>query len=219
MTHPNVERVNAFVLVMAIQLVSLAVALAGLYFLDVEVLLVGHSATLAIAIGAVGALLSYAAAVGLTRSPTAVGRTLRRHCAELHPFFARFSTPQIVLTAFAAGVCEELLFRGLLQPWLSELTTPLLGLLGASLLFGLLHYASFTYFATILLVGLILGICYRVTESLLCVITWHAVYDLLAITALARYPRVLGVPTARLDQSPGNQSEYKTGHRERDHCE
>ncbi|SHG07237.1 hypothetical protein SAMN04487965_3256 [Microbulbifer donghaiensis] len=201
MTQTNVKPQNVFGLVMVIQLVSLAVALAGLYFLRIEVSLLGHSPPLALAIGIFGALLSYAVAVGLTRSATPVGETLRRHCADLHPLFNRFSTAQIVLAAFAAGVCEELLFRGLLQPWLSQLSTPLLGLLGASLVFGLLHYASFTYFAATVVVGLALGITYRVTESLLCVMTWHALYDLLAITALARYPRLLGVPTALSRQS------------------
>lgn len=200
MTQPNVKTSNIFGLVMLIQLVSLAVALVGLYFLNVEVSLIGHSAPLALAIGIVGALLSYAAALWLTRSATRVGETLRKHCGDLHPLFAGFTAPQIALAAVAAGVCEELLFRGLLQPWLSQLSTPLLGLLGASLAFGLLHYASFTYFAATLVVGLILGIAYRMTESLLCVITWHALYDLLAITALARYPRLLGVPTAHSRQ-------------------
>ncbi|WP_323843969.1 CPBP family intramembrane glutamic endopeptidase [Microbulbifer magnicolonia] len=195
MSQPGVETPGTFGLVMLLQLATLAMALAGIFFLDVRVSVLGASGFFALLIGALGALLSFAAALWLTRSGSGVGKTLRKHCRDLHPFFTRFSAPQIVLTAFAAGVCEELLFRGFLQPWLSLHSTPTLGIVGASIAFGLLHYASFTYFAATVLVGLILGITYRVTDSLLCVITWHALYDLLAITALARYPRLLGVST------------------------
>lgn len=197
MSQPSLDTPNTFGLVMLLQLVTLAIALAGIYFFGVEISTLGGSGFAELGIGLAGALLSYAAALWLTRSKTTVGATLRKHCRDLHSLFARYSTLQIVLVSIAAGICEELLFRGFLQPWLSQLSTPLLGLLGASAAFALLHYASFTYFAATLAVGLALGVTYRVTESLLCVVTWHAVYDLLAITALARYPHLLGVPSAR----------------------
>ncbi|MFC6635444.1 CPBP family intramembrane glutamic endopeptidase [Microbulbifer taiwanensis] len=197
MSQPTVETPNTFGLVMLLQLATLAIALAGIYFLDVRVSVLGASGFSALLIGTLGALLSYATAIWLTRSKTAVGQTLRKHCRDLHPLFSRYTVLQIALVSLAAGVCEELLFRGFLQPWLSQVSTPLLGLLGASVAFALLHYASFTYFVATLAVGLILGATYQLTESLLCVVTWHAVYDLLAITALARYPHLLGVPSAK----------------------
>jgi len=196
MTQPYLETPNTFGLAMLLQLVTLAIAMAGLYFLDVQVSILGALGFSGLLMGILGALLSYAAALWLTRSRTVVGETLRKHCRDLHSLFARYSMPQILLVSVAAGVCEELLFRAFLQPWLSQLTTPLLGLIGASTAFALLHYASFTYFAATLVVGLALGISYRLTESLLCVVTWHAVYDLLAITALVRYPQLFGVPAA-----------------------
>lgn len=197
MTQPGMEVPQTFGLLMLLQLVTLAVALAGIFFLGVEVSVLGSSGFAELGIGLFGAVLSYAAALCLTRSKTTFGATLRGHCRDLHSLFSGYTALQIVLVSFAAGICEELLFRGFLQPWLSQLSTPLLGLLGASAAFALLHYASFTYFAATLAVGLILGISYRLTESLLCVVTWHGVYDLLAITTLARYPRLLGVPTAK----------------------
>ena len=191
MSQLNLEIPNTFGLLMAVQLLALVSALAGIYFLDVPVTLLGHSAFIALAIGVAGAILSYLTALWLTRSHTRIGETLRRHCEDLRQLLAPYSSVQIVLISLVAGICEELLFRGFLQTWLSRLSTPLLGLIGASVAFALLHYASFTYFIAALAAGFLLGLTYRITDSLLCVVIWHAVYDFLAITALARYPKML----------------------------
>ncbi|WP_250464106.1 CPBP family intramembrane glutamic endopeptidase [Microbulbifer litoralis] len=196
MTGPAMKDPDTFGLAMGIQLVTLFIALACLYFVDVAVSWWGGGAFESLALGLLGAALSYAAILALTRSPTALGERLRVLCGALHPFFRHFSWPQIAATALAAGVCEELLFRGFLQPWLQGFTSPLTAVLVTSLAFGLLHYASFTYFAITTAIGVILGLAYWFSDSLVLVITWHATYDLFAIVALAKYPRSLGIPVS-----------------------
>ena len=56
------------------------------------------------------------------------------------------ASPQFAMVAALAGVGEELLFRGVLQTKLGEWTTPLIGLLLASFIFGLAHALSRSVF-------------------------------------------------------------------------
>ncbi len=77
------------------------------------------------------ALVLGALVVGFSRwasRHTAWGRALR---AEFQGFLAGLDTRQVVVLALLSGLGEEILFRGVLQPWL--------GWVWASLLFGLLH--------------------------------------------------------------------------------
>lgn len=191
MSYPHPPAAGAFVLVMGIQLVVFALALVGLWLADIPVSLLGARGWSASLSGAFGAALTFAAALWITRSDSRAGTELRRHCAALRSLFAPFTWPQIVLAAAAAGVCEELLFRGFLQSWLLQWSTPAAGILCASIVFALLHAASLTYFSATLVVGLLLGVSYWLTHSLLLVITWHGLYDLLAIAALAKWPQLL----------------------------
>jgi membrane protease YdiL (CAAX protease family) len=62
-------------------------------------------------------------------------------------------------------------------------------LLAASVLFGLVHYVSFTYFLVATGLGLILGGAYQFWGSLPLVMVWHAVYDMLALYCLLNYPQ------------------------------
>jgi membrane protease YdiL (CAAX protease family) len=60
-------------------------------------------------------------------------------------------------------------------------------------LFGLVHYVSFTYFLVATGLGLILGAAYVLSESLTLVMIWHALYDMIALYCLLRFPRWFGV--------------------------
>lgn len=191
-TQPQSALPNFFALGMLVQLVALILAVAGLYFAGIEVLW-SRNTLPDLALGTLGAVLSWIGALRLTRSNTSVGATLRNHCRTLHGLFRHSSSAQLVLLALAAGVCEELLFRGFLQSWLARHTTLPFGILLASVAFALLHFASWVYFAVTLAAGLILGVVYWASGSLLLVMVWHGIYDLLAIIALARYPHLLGL--------------------------
>ena len=200
MTQSHTGTPNVFMLALMLQLAALVLALLGIHFGAVQVQLLGGNTLGEISLGVMGALLSWTAALWLTRSNTAVGSTLRRHSSALHWLFRRMSWGQLTLLALAAGVCEEVLFRGFLQTWLARHTGLPLGVLIASVAFALLHCASWVYFAVTLVIGVLLGVVYAASGSLLSVMVWHGVYDLVALAVLARYPHLLGVAG---DPGPG----------------
>jgi membrane protease YdiL (CAAX protease family) len=99
----------------------------------------------------------------------------------LVPLFGRLSAFGIVLIGIAAGVGEEWLFRGVLQP--------VLGLVPASVLFGLAHVGGprmlpFGVWATVM--GLAMGILAIATGGLIAPAVAHGVYDMLALAYIRR---------------------------------
>ena len=90
----------------------------------------------------------------------------------------------VALVSVLAGLGEELLFRGVLQAGLTGLLGPWLGVVLASVAFGLLHFLSWTYFLLATAMGLYLGALYELTGNLLVVCLVHALYDWVAIRYL-----------------------------------
>lgn len=95
---------------------------------------------------------------------------------------------QLLIIAVAAGIGEEVLFRGLLQAGLAQLLPNSLAFVGsvliASVIFGLCHYLSNTYFALATLAGIYFGLLMIVSGSLLPAIIPHALYDFIALAYL-----------------------------------
>ena len=96
------------------------------------------------------------------------------------------------------GFCEEILFRGVLQPWFEKLGGPTVGLVGSNVLFGLAHIITPLYGVLAGLIGCYLGWlldCSGERNVLIPVIS-HAVYDYLAFLVVIRgYRRELEHPT------------------------
>lgn len=93
---------------------------------------------------------------------------------------------ELALVSAAAGLGEEILFRGVLQPIAIEWTTPTLGVLAVSLLFGILHAASTAYFLLATAMGAYLGWMAHYYADLLAPIITHALYDFAALLWLQR---------------------------------
>jgi membrane protease YdiL (CAAX protease family) len=113
-------------------------------------------------------------------------RSLWRPLAEIRTFLetalgpalASASHLTLIVIALLAGVCEELLFRGVLQP--------LLGLVWTSLLFGLLHAVTVPYAVIAAVLGMYLGWQMEATGDLVTPIVTHTLYDWLAFLVLRR---------------------------------
>jgi membrane protease YdiL (CAAX protease family) len=103
--------------------------------------------------------------------------------------FPAGSAAQFAMVAALAGVGEELLFRGVLQTKLGEWTTPAVGLVLASLLFGLAHALSKLYFAFAVAVGAFLGWLALAYNDLVAPMVAHGLYDFLALVYLSRGSR------------------------------
>ncbi|MBK1850329.1 CPBP family intramembrane metalloprotease [Marinobacter sp. 1-4A] len=139
--------------------------------------------------GALGALCTYGGLLLASQIPGLFPADLDRQMRGLYEFASGYSWPVLILLSVFAGVGEELLFRGAVQGWLAEHTGPITAVIAASLLFGLVHYVSFTYFVIATGLGLVLGMAYAITDSLLLVMVWHGVYDMVALFCLLRFPR------------------------------
>ena len=80
--------------------------------------------------------------------------------------------PWILAVAFSAGICEEILFRGFIQNGLHHHWGPVKGLLGATILFTVMHLDPWRTPAVIL-IGLLAGYVLIRTGSLYSAIAVH----------------------------------------------
>lgn len=182
-----------FYYILVAPVLSLLAGGAFLYFTGTPWSLAPNPILITILIGVALGAASYLIVAFLTRLP--IGKSLKSACRELQPLFKDTSYTQLVLLAAAAGIGEEILFRGFLQNWLLEFMAVESAIIIAAVLFGLLHFASFGYFVLTTLLGAALGFVYYLTNSLLLIIVWHAFYDLLALWVLSRRPELLGLET------------------------
>ena len=116
---------------------------------------------------------------------------LRRALKEIMvPVFSGATTLQLALISLAAGIGEEMFFRGLVQDGLaSTIAEPggmWIGLAVASFVFGLLHCITATYAVLATLVGVYLGGLFILTHDLTAPIVAHGLYDFLALIYLVR---------------------------------
>jgi membrane protease YdiL (CAAX protease family) len=106
---------------------------------------------------------------------------------EVAPLLAKSSWSEIALVAIAAGVGEEMLFRGVLQASFSSWFGATWGLTLTSVVFGLLHPISIPYVVFTCIIGFYLGaVFWFFSGNLLTVMVVHAVYDFAALGYLIR---------------------------------
>ena len=103
--------------------------------------------------------------------------------------FASSHWLEIAMISLAAGVGEEILFRGALQPWIASLVNPWFALSVVSLLFGLAHAMSITYLVVATLIGFYLGWLAMEYDDLIAPIVAHALYDFVALVFVQRRVR------------------------------
>jgi len=84
----------------------------------------------------------------------------------------------LLLVAAVAGIGEELLFRGVLQP--------LMGTFWSNVIFGLVHFITLPYAILAGLIGGYLGWLLNESENILAPIITHGLYDFLAFLVVAR---------------------------------
>ena len=110
------------------------------------------------------------------------GDSLRHVCGVIvRPLFEHVTVGQIVLVSVLAGVAEEMLFRGVLQP--------MIGLPAASVIFGAVHIGGrgfIGYGVWAACIGAVFGWLMVGTGGLLAPIVAHGVYDAIAL-AYVRY--------------------------------
>jgi hypothetical protein len=163
--------------------------------------------------GWTGAALSLALGLGVacvtiqaTRTMVARATWARALHADLRPVVHGQANGALLLMAFASGVGEELLFRGLL--------TPLLGVVLSSMAFGLMHQvrgrARWAWAVWATLMGLVFASLFRLTGSLAGPIAAHVMVNAVNLRYLrdrepAPLPKSLGGLLARTSRLRGSQ--------------
>jgi membrane protease YdiL (CAAX protease family) len=125
--------------------------------------------------------------LAILRWPVGPLARVKRFCdLEVVPLLEESTWSEIGLIAVAAGVCEEMLFRGVLQASLTDWLGVPWGLVLASVLFGLLHPISVPYMVLATFLGVYLGAEWIIGGNLLTVMVTHALYDFAALGYLLR---------------------------------
>ncbi|MGW8258184.1 MAG: CPBP family intramembrane glutamic endopeptidase, partial [Thermoguttaceae bacterium] len=101
------------------------------------------------------------------------------------PFFLQSSLLELAVICLLAGVGEEMLFRGIVQDWVTNKMGGTygiaLGLIVSAVVFGLLHGITATYALLATAIGLYLGAIWLLTGNLLVPIVAHSLYDFFAM--------------------------------------
>jgi membrane protease YdiL (CAAX protease family) len=95
---------------------------------------------------------------------------------RITPLFASATLVDILLISLAAGLAEELLFRGVIQVKG--------GIVAASILFGLLHWVTPAYALLATVMGFYIGLVYHFWHNLLIPVQLHCIYDFGALIYL-----------------------------------
>jgi uncharacterized protein len=146
-----------------------------------------------VALAVLGAVATYAIAFWVCRRDSAFSRTFVADAQKVRAMTAHFTWPMILMVSILAGVGEELLFRVAMQSHLAFALGVPLAIALAALAFGAMHFLSRAYFIAASVLGLVLGVVYALTQSTVLVMAWHAVYDVIALAVLVKYPETLGL--------------------------
>ncbi|MGE3808986.1 MAG: lysostaphin resistance A-like protein [Gemmataceae bacterium] len=114
----------------------------------------------------------------------------------LTPLFAGLNWFDLLLLSAAAGLGEEMLFRGFIQAGLARPFGEHAGLLLASIIFGLMHLVTPAYGVLATIMGIYLGLVWLYAGNLLSVVVAHGVYDFIALLVLVRSTPQVVAPEA-----------------------
>jgi len=148
-----------------------------------------HFSESAVAYGLVGTMPLFLLYLGLEQIQTESVIKIKRMLFEtLGSGLHRYHWTDLLILASIAGLSEELLFRGVIQPWIESSWGMTAGLVGSNIIFGLAHAVTPLYAVLAILVGIYLSLSldYGGDRNLLIPIVIHGFYDFLAFIALMR---------------------------------
>lgn len=148
-----------------------------------------HFSENAIIYGLLGALPLFLIFLAMEQMNIASVQKIRKVLVTtIGPSMRGYNWADLFIMATVVGVSEEILFRGVLQPWMENSWGLTIGLIGSSLLFGLVHAVTPLYVVLATSVGIYLGLFldYADERNLLIPIIIHSVYDFLAFIAIIK---------------------------------
>lgn len=143
----------------------------------------------AVAFGVIGTIPLFLMFIAFEHIEEESFKQIRRLLLEtLGPALHRYHWADLFILAAIAGLSEEILFRGVIQPWMEVSWGLNAGLIGSNILFGLVHAVTPLYAVLASLVGIYLGLSldYGGDRNLMIPIIIHSLYDFLAFVMLMR---------------------------------
>lgn len=174
------SRYKLLILTVLVEGVVLVTALLMAWFFGIKLFPLTQKIFHDIVIGTLGALMPLALFVFLlsekVNNTPLLGSLRKTIINDIRVIFSDCRLIDLYLISVFAGFAEELLFRGVIQVKL--------GIIGASIIFGLLHFITPAYFIIATFMGFYLGFLFQYYESLLIPIQLHFIYDLGALLYL-----------------------------------
>jgi uncharacterized protein len=145
----------------------------------------------------------------LLRWPIGPFKRIQRFSEEvIRPLLAPCSVIDLLGISVLAGLGEEILFRGVFQEAFANWFNVWVGVIVASVLFGLVHAITFTYVLLATLMGAYLGCVWLwADQNLLVIVITHALYDFVALVWLLRGPGAAEALEALASREAGEKSE------------
>ena len=146
----------------------------------------------AVLYGVIGTVPLFLMFLALERTPgESVVKIKNLLLNTLGPGLHSYHWTDLLILASIAGLSEELLFRGVIQPWIENSWGATAGLIVSNILFGLVHAVTPLYAVLAFLVGIYMGLSltYGGETNLLVPIIIHGFYDFLAFVVLMRIYR------------------------------
>jgi membrane protease YdiL (CAAX protease family) len=146
-----------------------------------------HFSESAIAYGVIGTAPLFLLFVSMEQIQAEPVTKIRKVLFEtLAPGLCRYHWTDLLVLASIAGLSEELLFRGVIQPWIESSWGVTAGLVVSNIIFGLAHAVTPLYAVLATLTGMYLSLSmdYGGDRNLLLPIVIHGLYDFLAFIAL-----------------------------------
>ncbi|WP_039917415.1 CPBP family intramembrane glutamic endopeptidase [Cellvibrio mixtus] len=184
--------------VLVSQAAILVLGLAGIWILDVSLPEAKLDAIVASAFGIILAVVTFAIFLAIYRFGGRFAQMLLADLQRVWGLFHGYSWGKIIFVAALAGIGEELLFRGFFQTLMSGYLPIGWAILITSLVFAALHYLSHAYFICAVLMSIVFGVVYYLSGSLVMVMVWHGVYDLIALAVLVKYRYLISAKKAGL---------------------
>lgn len=125
--------------------------------------------------------------VVLVRRDVAFLESLRGSFRQLFQQFSELTAGDLVFMSLWAGLGEEALFRGVLQPWIEGQAGWLAGLLVAAAGFGAVHFISLHYVVYTFVLGIGFGALAWLTGDVWSAVVAHAVFDAVALVGGRRF--------------------------------
>lgn len=168
-------------------LIVLAIILG--WFADIDPFANLHFSEKAIFYGVAGTLPLFVIFMAMQSLKIESVQQVRRLLLEtLGPSMHGYGWADLLILAAIAGVSEEVLFRGVIQPWIESGWGISAGLVFSNIIFGLVHAVTPLYAILATLVGIYLGLSldYGAERNLLTPVIIHAAYDFLAFLVIMR---------------------------------